>query len=155
MMRKAFLAVAIALAAASPAVAREAIWSRSPNWEIKGFTDVPTCIATTRYPDARMAISLALSNEGWTLAVGGVQTQIGMQHDVDMETTDGNYGTLVGIGISDSVVSFRSLTPATVIYLAKSRAITIQGLGTFQLVGSAAAIKETSACFDAITGHLS
>jgi len=135
----------------TPANASTAIWFKSPTWSVVGNTESKFCLGLFAYGNGT-DISVIRDNDGWSMMIGGVVAAPGTQYDVAMATDTGSAGVLRGSAIKSGVVVFKSLDASTLKALVMSKVINIQGIGAYDLTGSAEAIKQVLSCYKAMNG---
>ena len=147
-----FLVAALTIPFAPPAKAAEANWKTTEYWTIVGDY-AGYCRAQTDFPTAGTSMSISVTKEGWSLYFGNAEAIpmiVGQPYTVKVSTETAR-GTLIGKAIDAKIIVFPGLTLETVLIFAKAKSITVGNFGTYNLKGSAEAIKETFSCFQAMT----
>lgn len=138
---------------ASPAYA-QVFYGNVGWWNINAFLETLSCDATATYDNGlNLAVSFLDNGEAALLGVGGFQTIPGKTYRLNMSGSTGrSYIEMEGIG--DGLASV--LTPAGVQLMKQSTYLSIQGIGDFDLKGSAAAMNQAWECsqvvYEAVNG---
>jgi hypothetical protein len=133
-----------------PAHAAVALWSEDANWTVVGDNNDKWCTATTYYKSGRK-LHIARNPAGWNFSVSGINVTTGHSYSVDVATKYSG-GNLVGIATNEQQVVFMQINEGTLANLMLAPSIAIQDLGIFPLRGSAKAVRQVNACFNALTG---
>ena len=108
-------------------------------------------MTVTKYTNGQaLGISLQPNGEA-DLWIGGAGAREGATYRLAAATNKrGGTGTLEGLGYASGNIQFAGISPSTLYQLAKSDFIRIEGIGGFQLDGSAKAISDLISCADAL-----
>ncbi len=153
-MRKT-IAAALALLAMSAATASAndmATWKDTGFWKIEGSLS-GFCVATTYYQTSGEMMVIGFADRGVNLYVTDRRADFGKEYTFNVSATDGTHGYVKGEAITNGTIAFLGINERLLKSLARSHKITIGALGTFELKGSAEAIKEGRACLDAVNGR--
>lgn len=135
----------------NPAHSADALWKRTDLWIITGHTETSTCVAQNIYEDGTHLL-ISFDGSAWNMGLGGVDATDGTSEaEVYVEFDRGQTFRAHFIEISDELFVARDLKESFVGFLAVSSTITIDGLGKYNLKGSAEAIKETLICQSALS----
>ncbi len=151
-MRRKIAITAAALAIAMAPVAAQAkwaTWSTSKNWIVRGDTDTRVCFAETEYLNGRR-MSVFFGKGGAGLVISGINVVNGNLYNAQVVASNGGVGQFQAEAITNDTVMFKNIARSTIEALAYSREIYIQGLGSFKLVGSMAAITSALECVNAL-----
>lgn len=136
-------------ASSTTAQAKVALWSNTPSWQIVGDAQMGWCTATSSYRNG-MSLHIAKNKAGWNFSVSGTGAVVGQIYST-MLATKYSAGTLDGVSTLPGQVIFGQISRSTLANLALAPKIYIQGLGVFQLNGSAEAVKQVNECYNALT----
>lgn len=149
-MRTLITALAASLALAAPAAAKEALWSRVGNWEIRGDTKTGVCHAKVGFTTGHIMMIFFAPDETVSLSVIGVPADNGRVYEVAVMADDGNFGSFDGVGVGGGAILFTGLNKSAVRSLARAKNIAIQGIGSFSLNGSKKAMAEAWNCMETL-----
>lgn len=149
----AFLVAALSSCFAPPSEAAEALWSQHKNWTILGDY-VGYCRAESSF-EGGSYISIGAYKDGrWNLIFGNNTADpmvVGQKYTIKLTTDDGSSGTFTGTAFDPKLINFLPMAEDAILTIAKAKTLTIGNFGTFNMDGSAQAIRETYACLKAIT----
>lgn len=155
-MKRTLLAIAASVAIVgaleTPAHSATALWKQTELWTITGHTDNSVCIASSRYTDGVMLL-IVHNGTGWALGIEGndINATPGEAFQVAMAFDKGEPFALPMTGIDIGQVQTPELNDKFAATFATSGTIHIKGIGSYDLTGSAEAIKETIACQSALS----
>ena len=134
----------------NPAHSADAIWKQTELWTITGHTDNSTCVAAVRYPDG---ISLFVGYDGsmWSFSVFGAPSVQGETRVALVAFDDGTKGNVTFVGLGDGLHFAGGMSEQFMRSFATAGAIYVEGIGSYNLKGSAEATIETVTCQSALS----
>lgn len=147
-MRKLLIALLLLSTPANAAIAK---WSSNDTWSVYGDTVHKSCLALNVYSNGR-DISIGRDGDGWSIIIGRVSNAPGSLADVAMVTDKGAAGFLLGVGLANNAVAFRSIDPSSLAAFMNAGSVTIEGIGTYSMAGSVVAAKSVLECYKAMQG---
>jgi len=151
----AILAACIGFVAAldDPAHSKEALWRNVGAWTVSGDSQLQSCNARVEYNDGVVVVINFSKQLGASLAIGGTTAKRGTTYRTQMVASNGSYGRLEGIGLGDGVVLYANLGKDALRTLKNSRALFVDGLGSYNLKHSAAAMASAWECFETLQSY--
>ncbi len=148
------IAAALALSLlAAPAMAKTATWAYVGNWTVEGDTNSRACWAAAAYKNGRGLLIYFTRHDTVDLLVTGAGAVRGRSYDINVISSRGATGTLPGIGFGDAgSIGITGINKATVRELANAEVLFLQGIGTFELAQSKAAMASAYECMQALNG---
>lgn len=148
-----FVFVSVASALFSPANAANAKWAEVKGWTIMGNSDDQSCWARLTYDDGiTMAIAFTQDDKASWL-ISGLTAQPGQEFKIAVVASNGDRGIMPAIGIEDGVVVFPDINKVSIRALANARQIYINGLGSYDLSGSKAAMLKAWECYETLNSY--
>jgi hypothetical protein len=148
------VAIVIAMASIGTAHAAESVvWQDfGGTWKVFGYPDKRMCLAMGYYTNGRTT-SILFDDHGATFAITGINVTEDATYNVPMRASNGSRGVLKGIATASDTIMFEGLNEASVRALLESRSIYIDGLGTFELRGSRAAMASAWDCYRTVSSY--
>lgn len=148
-MKALLTALAASVALATPAAAKDALWGRVGNWEIRGDTN-GVCYARTAYTSGHQMLIMFGPDDSAALSILNVPAVDGRTYQIGVLTDDGNFGTFEGVGVSGAAILFNNLNRSAIRSLANAKNVLLQDIGTFSLKGSRKAMAEAWTCMETL-----
>lgn len=146
-MRKILAALAITAAILTPAHAVEKIasWPTvSRKWEISAWSN-ESCMATIKYDNGRL-LMLTFSDDGWKLALTGLNVVPGVQYDFRIIAGNTRWH-LTGTAANSEIISTGPLKMEVASDLRRAKSIVIENIDHLDMYGSAEAIDKAIECY--------
>lgn len=153
-MRKTLLTLLASAAIVGSAHAASALWKRTELWTVTGHTGgYAVCTASARFNDGT-ALIIAKGEKQWSVSIAGLPnmadnagTKFPLRIAFDFDQPD----TVVAEVLRDGTVFVGDVTNLFLREFATSSEFHVEGDGSYDLTGSAEAIRETIACQSALS----
>lgn len=137
------------LAFSGKAHSATATWAQFDHWTVYGDTTNNICAAKADYDSGR-SLTVVFHDEVASLVISGINVTPGQEYEAVVLASNGASGTLKATATNTSTVVFVAVNSDTLGALVKSKSIAIEGLGSFQLTGSAQAMHSAWDCYQAL-----
>ena len=147
-----FLTAAMAACFSPPSEAAEALWSQGEYWRVEGSTK-GWCAATATFVADQMTIGYD-KNGQWSLFFASPNTEKmfdGEKKSMRVMFDDGQVFVLSGLAIGTQQLAFTGVTDPVIGRFAMSKQMRIENFNTYNLKGTAAALKSVTECVSAMS----